>query len=353
MIAEIQVNERRYTVVDDQVSRFEVVLRGRIVEELDAASVTAPFWLRADREDLFCKTVTGGVFCVAAEVPVAFANLASINYPVKLAIRSDGYREKALTVIIPQNATFPIAMADVVLRRIPVRVQGRVNQESGAHAPVANARVVTIAPSDRALLLRSPVQANHSTAASVRGRPFTPVALPLPPRILEKPVQAGQRTIVINDRQGLAAGQLLRFGPESLGYFREIQTVAAGPGFGDVLLTAPSERSFTAATSLEAFAVGVVAPGAVTLSRSADQGDGLLSLSGPLTGATVDIVEAGLPAEYHAVGALTDADGYYALNGITGFKKLDLRVTAPALPTKNFVRILAYGQPTNTWDFRL
>ena len=83
--------------------------------------------------------------------------------------------------------------------------------------------------------------------------------------------------------------------------------------------------------------------------------DGALLLNGPLAATTIEIVDPPHPTEYHALGALTDADGYYSCDGIASVAALDLKASAagfvtPAAPVS---RILNYNLPTNVVDFRL
>ena len=59
--------------------------------------------------------------------------------------------------------------------------------------------------------------------------------------------------------------------------------------------------------------------------------------------------------EFAAVGALSDADGFYALEGIGGVETVDLRGRATAVSPDGprFSRTLEYGRRTNVVNLRL
>ena len=70
-------------------------------------------------------------------------------------------------------------------------------------------------------------------------------------------------------------------------------------------------------------------------------------------------VQIGNPAtpqvEYAAVGALADAAGFYALDGIGGVETIDLRARATAVSPQGprFPRTLEYGRPINVVNLKL
>src|SRR5207249_1873186 len=229
------------------------------------------------------------------------------------------------------NPVFPVTIAAIALRRLPVRLQGRINQNTGAHPPIPNARILTAAPGDQTLLLRAPVRSDHAVGTNVQARMLTPVFPPGPAKQLTGPLAAGQRTLLINDRQGLAAGQIIRIGPEQFGQFSRVQSVSSTPANlalpGEIIVDVAPNRSFASDTPIEAFSSGAAGV-ARQLVRSADAGDGALLLNGPLAATTIEIVDPPHPTEYHALGALTDADGYYSCDGIASVAALDLKASA-------------------------
>lgn len=346
---QITVGEWTYSLEEDGRHRFDVALRGSLLDEMTGMALERTFTIEADRDDLLCKPIERGLYCVAADVPRAFPNLATTNATWQLTARAEGYRTISWPIVIPAGSLLPRTELPKSLRREPVRFAGRVTHATTG--PFAAANIRTIGASDCDLLLRAPVAFDHTLVATVRESNLTAIAF-APAKKLKEPAFAASDRIVVENRLGLLAGQFVRLGAETSGEFAEIQTVSNVASAGEVVFTAELKQSFPAETDLAVFNAGAAGT-STTLRRSADKGDGALFLNAPLTGPVVEVVEAGLPTEYHAVGALTNSDGYYALNGITAIKELRVRVTPTAGPSKDFSRIVDYSQKVNTWDFRL
>jgi hypothetical protein len=245
-----------------------------------------------------------------------------------------------------------------VLRRRPIRLQGRVSQNTIAHPPIAGARIMTDAAGPQVILFRAPVRSDYPIGATVRARTLDPVALAAPARTLAAPSSSGQSTLVVNSRQGLVSGQVIRLGPPQFGQFSRVQSVSPTPANmalpGEITVEVAPNRSFGTDTPIEVFTPG--ASGTTRyLTRAADTGDGVLQLDGPLAIETVEIEDAPQPLEYQALGALTDADGYYSSDGIVGVAALDLKASATGFvtPATAVSHVLDYNQTTNVVDFRL
>jgi hypothetical protein len=357
MIAEVTAGDHVYTVVEDLVTRFQVIFVGNVLDEITGKGLSVPFSVTVDREDLLCRTTAEGLFCIATDVDAVFPDLTIASPAIQMTVQADGYREQSQMIAFSPNPVFPVPVATLDLRRLPVRLQGRVNQEAGANPPIPDAKIMTAAPGAKTALLRAPVWLDHPIGSIVRARPLNAVAL-APPRELAAPLSRGQPTLLINNRSGLAAGQILRIGSAVLGQFAIVQSVSPTPANlavpGEITLELPPNRSFPKKTPIDVFTKGG-AGAARQLTRSADPGDGVLLLDGTLSAATIEIVDPLRPSEYHALGALTDTDGYYACDGIGVVAALHLKASAtgfmtPAAPVS---RILNYKQQTNIVDFRL
>ncbi|MFQ5813112.1 MAG: hypothetical protein ACE5I2_07980 [Anaerolineae bacterium] len=124
---------------------------------------------------------------------------------------------------------------------------------------------------------------------------------------------------------------------------------------GDVTLRGALNRSFPATTEVQKVTLGAIGT-TRSLAREADAGDGLLILDGVLD---VDTIEIADPTpelvEYHALGALTDAEGFYQLNGIGRVRTvhLDARATGFAALAMPVPWTITYRQSVNIINFRL
>jgi hypothetical protein len=358
MNAQITAGDYTFTVVEDIVTKFEVIFVGSILDGISGDKLRATFSVSADRGDVICKPVDGGLFCIAADVQVAFPDLTVPGPPIRLTVRADGYRDQTRVIAFPANPTFPVTIASIVLRRLPIRLQGRVSQNTVAHPPIAGARIMTDAAGAQVVLLRAAVRSDYPIGTTVRARTLDPVVLPAPARTLAAAASSGQSTLVVNSRQGLASGQIIRFGPPQFGQFSRVQSVSTTPANlalpGEITVDVAPNRSFGSDTAVEVFTPGTSGT-TRQLTRAADTGDGVLQLDGPLAAATIEIEDGPQPLEYQALGALTDADGYYSSDGIVGVAALDLKASATgfATPATPVSHVLDYNQTTNVVDFRL
>lgn len=91
----------------------------------------------------------------------------------------------------------------------------------------------------------------------------------------------------------------------------------------------------------------------LTLVREANAGDGVVFLSRNPTD-SIDILD-GPRSESRPLGAVTDAEGFYHLNGIgrVSLVKLHASTIGPPARSKDIDWIINYGQPINVVDFRL
>jgi hypothetical protein len=89
---------------------------------------------------------------------------------------------------------------------------------------------------------------------------------------------------------------------------------------------------------------------AASLSVDVDQGDGVL-LASQLFNQTVAIESGSPQAEIREVGALSDSDGYYGLDGIGRTQRVFLQASQGALQ-QNAEWFVQYDQPVNLVDFR-
>jgi hypothetical protein len=174
-------------------------------------------------------------------------------------------------------------------------------------------------------------------------------------RRLTAPAESGARSVTLDDVTGLV-GRVVGLDWQHGLEFARVQAVDAATS--TAALTGPLTRAYASDTRLKQFTVSPGTPPSRTLDRDADAGDGLLVLDGALDPDTA-AVQIGNPAtpevEFAAVGALADADGFYALEGIGGVETVDLlgRATAVSPDGPRFERTLEYGRRTNVVNLRL
>jgi hypothetical protein len=362
---QLTAKNRKYTVVDDTTIVYTVLAAGMVRDELLAGSALADrspvagYTVEVDRREIVARALDGGVFCLSGYVERVFPDLANTAYDVAVTIQAPGYRAAQLTVHVPQNASLPVLVPDVLLRPVPVRVQGRVVDDQGA--PIADALVLALDDPHppqplnvHPISLRAPLGMDHAVGAPVRLRPLNPAGVP---KQLTVPAIAGSTTIMVDSRTSLGAGDILRIGSIARGEFRLIESPPTQPANlslpGEVRLSRPLRSSYPAGGEVRKVTAGAIVT-AASLAQAADAGDAILLLDASLNG---DVVQVDDPpnAEYHALGALTDAAGFYHLDGVGRVRELFLIARAAGVgPMIEPLRwTIDYGRPVNLVDVRL
>jgi hypothetical protein len=348
-------NGQRFVVVSDGVRVFEALVSGRITDDLglplgSGLSVTAvdPAGLRAWVGD-------GGLFGLAGEAALAWDDL-TVAHVLVFSIEVPGYVPRSVSVVIPPNPVFPIAVPTVAVRRLPVRLQGRVtNLNTQAPLPGATVDLAGGGPAPQALLLRMPLTLAHDTA-SVQGLALTAVPL-APPRMLARDVPRGATQVKLNDASGIAAGQLLQLGTLEQRQFASVDLVGPDPDdpgpSGLVDLKLPLVGSLPAGDPLLAFTAAPTGA-AATLQRRAEAGEAVLALSALPAGRVVRLTDAPQADEIIAVGAIADAAGRWQANGVAWPATLQLQPAATGFPSTPATRWqLDFGRAVNVIDFQL
>ncbi|MFQ5857714.1 MAG: hypothetical protein ACE5LU_19075 [Anaerolineae bacterium] len=360
---QVEVRNRFYTVVDDLTIVYRALIAGMVRDEVTGEPPRTKYAVRVGRGDLHAKTLDGGLFCIAGYPEQVFPDLSTTGYLVELVITAPGYRGASLLVNIPPNTTFPVDAGDVSLRRPPVRVQGRVVDNTTDRNPIADAKILIVddpsppAPlTEHVVALRTPLHFEHAGGVTVRLRQLTPAG---PPKQLGADALAGSRTLTLKDRIGVAVNDVLRIGPEIRVEYAVIESLAPQPADptqpGNVTLRSALNRSFPVNTEVQK-----VTPGAIgtvrTLVQEADAGDGVLILDDVLNVDTIEVVDpTPEQVEYHALGALTDAEGFYRLDGVGRVRTVHLDASATGFTTlpKPIPWTINYEQPVNVVSFRL
>ena len=358
-IRQIRVGTRDYTVAGDVATIYRALVIGMVRDEITGQAPRTRVSVRAGRQDVSVKVADDGIFGVAGYAEQVFPHLGSDSYSLDLVVGASGYREVARTVTIAPNSSLPVSMPVVLLRRVPIRLQGRVVKDTTARPPIEGAKILTVggpSPTERTVALRTPLHFAHSSGVQVRNCQFTPSGAP---KQLLGNAPMGGRRLLLSDRIGLGSNEILRLGPDrSVEYavIESLDALPADPGQpGKVTLRNALRRGFPATAEVQRVTATVSGPN-FQLMREADAGDGILILDA-VPGADAVRVEAAASAivEYHALGALTDDDGFYRLDGMGRLRAIDLDASATGfgpLPAPVSWTI-NYEQPVNIINFRL
>jgi hypothetical protein len=329
----VETKDRTYTSVEDRTLVFSALLVGKVVDQVTGKATRTPVQVRTEREGALVKPLPNGGYGVAGYADRVLPDLATTAHQLQLEFAARGYDGATVVVSVPAGSTLPVQVPPVQLRPLPVRLRGRVVASSLNPAPVDGA-LVTLAGHDGQDLvgLRRPLDRDHPTGSQVRE--LTTVG---PVRTLQAEARQGATAIQLNNISGLTAGRVI-----GIDWTRAVEfaTVAGpGPGAGQVALQAPLGRSFPAGTKVRRFSL----PGtgaAATLAGAARAGDGLLLVQGPAVPAlppTVTAVRVASPGatgiEYRALGAVSDAAGFYTLDGIGGVVTLEVLARPAAAGT--------------------
>lgn len=349
-----------YHVVDDVTTTYQALIIGRARDEITKEPLAVALDVHTNLTGVLVKTAAAGYYCVAGRAHLLFPD-QTVAHEVVVSLAAARYRTVTHNVVIPAAPTFPVYAADVLLRPQPVRLQGRVMEDGSKRTPVAGARVEVIDPSsplpaEHVVALRTSLGFDHDTVGvTVRGRPFNGTGAV---RALHHAAPGGATQVMLTDRTGLAGNPILRFGLADgpIVEYSVVDAVSNDPPNlaqpGQITLRTPLTHTHPAGTPVEP-----VTPGAITttaqLARPAQAGDGLLILDTAVTEPTIEIDDPSAPREIHQLGAVTDATGFYRLDGIGRLSKIRLHVTAAGYQARTLDWVVNYGQSHSTIDFFL
>jgi hypothetical protein len=331
----IVADANTFEVVADARSDRVAIFIARLVDEVSGMRPRTRADVRTNREVAMAREASGGMLVVSGRIEHLFPDLATQAYSLDLTIEADGYRPIERTETIPIAALFPIDLGTIRLRPYPIRVEGRVTRESNRD-PVASASIRTITP--KLLLLRVPAYADHPAGTAVTLQNLTPGAA----RTLDADAPAGTMTFLLNNVGALAANGVLLFGDREYGIIDTID----GPA-KSVTLKHALRRSYAKTATVKP--VGAVAGAGTTLARDVNAGDGVVILTASLAGDAVSIGGS----EYHHLGIVSDANGFYGADGVGGVRELLLRASAGGLLDLDVPVIIDYANAVNPLGFRL
>jgi hypothetical protein len=362
----IEANGIRYLVAEDLQTVYQALISGRVIDETSGLPIPPVYTITATRHgigrampEIAIRVMDGGFYCLSGYLEHVFPPVPPVVYQVDIAVTAPSYRSASVTVVIPLGATFPIPVPDVLLRPLPVRLQGRVTRASDG-SPLAGALVTLVDDPHPAGPLTGHIIALRYPLGSAHSGPGGPAAavMPMGPqgglRNLTANASAGTIVVQLNDRTGLIPGDVLYLGSmvRGDGPFAELAVpsppVVAVPGA--VELTSPLPHDVANGTTVQGFTpAGPMTP----LAIAAAAGDGLILTQALITPIAVAVIDPGGAAtEYRLVGAVADSAGYYRLDGIGRVATVFVSASIGALAAGPIPWTLVYGQPVNVIDLQ-
>ncbi len=345
-----------YTVQEDCTIVYRALITGSVTDEpfgsplVEDFSVTASYGLPS-------RTTSTGLYAITGYAEQTFPKLSSTSYTVHLEFASPAFRNASLDVPIPMNAVFPVPAPALTIQRIPVRIQGRIVANTALRLPIVGALVLAVdgpgtTAGKHATALRTPLYVGHALGATVQEI----AVIVSDTATLTDNSQPGATTLTLSKRTGLVAGSILRLFnvTQTAVEYCVLSSAPSGSGSGPVLLRHPLNRSYVAGapTTVEFINTGAVSSSG-TLAVAAAEGDGVLIASQLFTG-DILVVDPGTPsAEFHQVGAISDSDGYYALDGIGRLREISLQASHSGFTSLTQDWFLEFDREVNSIDFRL
>ncbi len=342
-----------YTVVDDTTKRFDALIYGLLSDAVSGQPIST-FTVASDHPLISARRAAPGIFVLSGTAGRVFPD-RTCDYVVNLSISAPTYRPLTRAVAIHPTTTLPLDLGELTLLPLPISLRGRATQANGSGAPVSGVRITLVddpnppPATEHTLALSQPLTRDHPVGTLVRECQLTPLGIQ---RHVVFAARAGATSLALDDLSGLAPGDLLRFGT---GEYNFVAAVGS-PRAYEITLRHPLQASLSASALARQISVTIPFGGASgQLTQPAAEGDGVLILDAALDVDAVEI-DSGAAVEYRAVGVLTDADGYYRLDGITHLQSLWLDAAAAGFtPLASPVRhVVVYDAgAANVEDFTL
>jgi hypothetical protein len=353
---QVQVGNWSYTVENDCTTNYWALMTGSVTDEIFGTLYAPGLTVETGRPDLPSKVMSNGLFAITGYPQWSFPEINPTTYHVYLTFQAPGFRTAQSKVTITQTTTFPMPPINVTMRRLPVRIQGRT-VNANTRAPLAGALVLSIddpvtPPAVHTTALRSPLYFSHLNGAPAQNATMAVTG----GTTLQSDSGAGTQVIELVSRTGLAAGSIIQLSNASKTVVEYGVVDHLGPGpaasAGEVYFRNALNRSYPKASTTVQFVTATLTGGATTLSTDANAGEGVVLASRLLNGTTL-VLDSGNPTEeYHEVGALSDADGYYGLDGMGRVQEIFLQAAQGGLQ-QTVGWFIEYDQPINLLDFRL
>jgi hypothetical protein len=328
-IRPVQTAHRRYDVVDGGVLRASAL----VIAPIEDAAVATGFGdrvMRARALDPFVSGhVTGPWLVLTGRPELALPNLATADAFLHARLSAADLAPQDSEIRIPMGSPLPYTAPPIMLASPATAMAGRVTAAAFPHAPVAGATLTVggAVPSGRLIGLRCPLALAHDAGIVVRNRALAAQAT----TALTLPAAVGDQHVTVASTASATAGRVLAIGTDPRGEHAVV--VSSDAVTGRIFLGAPLQRSARSGAVVTVNSRGATS-GPTTLARAVDAADGVLVTAADLTGPVVEISDS-VPAraEFRLTGLLTDADGYWRLDGVRGVPSLELTTAAAGFTT--------------------
>jgi hypothetical protein len=352
---QVTVGNLLYTVVDDCTTTYWALLTGSVTDEILGELYAPDFTIVTGRPELQLKKTPNGLFALTGYPDLSFPHHDITSYNLNLVLKAPGFRDLSWVQGVPAAQPFPILIPPRALRRWPVRIQGRVVNDL-TRAPISNAQVLSVddplnPPTVHVTAMRAPLYFDHAMGIQAQNVTMnTPLTLNL-----NADVASGDNVISLLNRAGLTGNPVIQFSNSSQTVVEYAVVDHLGPGApaaGQVFLRNALFHSYPQSATVTRFTPNLVG-GFASLSSDANAGDGVLLANQLLNGTSTLVVDSGsLTAEYHEIGALTDGDGYYGLDGMGRVPEVFLFSTQGGLQ-QTVPWFVEYDHAINVVDLRL
>lgn len=330
---------RTYHVVPDIVGRDRVFVIGLITDDADGRAMAREVQISSPERLLFSAR-SEFEMGLAGNAVTVFAD-RSVPHVTSVSLTADGYRAVTQDITIPAFAALPHRV-DIGMRALPFafsgRVYGRTVGPNPTFQPVAGA-TLSIAPvpapgGELPLLLRQPLRGAPVAGATLRRRAIAPQA----DVVALSDAQANQTFVAVTDGSGVAAGQLLRVGPDHRRFYAEVAGVLPHPDLPApaalLRMTEGLAGPIATGAAIERFTTGGFSGADAALAGDGFAGEAVLWLDAlPATGGVLVLRAAGQPDRYHDAQIITGPGGDYRCLGCARIGAPTLEVAAPGLTT--------------------
>lgn len=275
----------------------------------------------------FAGVATGSYLVLSGRPDLVFPALATTSYQIASQLDFPDRRPLTVDFTVPAGTVLPYRPAEIEVELPSVTVQGTVTQAAYPNGPIAAAKIMVgaAAPPPQLLSLRTPVAVEHPPGATVTGATVSPAA---GATTLVTAAAQGDEQVTLLSTSGCVSGGALLLGGDPDAEHALISTVETATD--QVTLGAPLQRSRVAGSAAQALTVSTPGP-ASALARDAEPSDGILELAGPLAAELIQI--AGPTTELRAVGAVSDPNGRWRIDGVRALGQLELTVAASGYTT--------------------